>query len=273
MTLPATQPRRKINLHSQSLSMQSAPVRQHTARRKTVKRGDIQAFSPPAQRRLKSLFRRIDFLQFAASDPYAPASRGFLITVRCNHGDQPMNAAFKRMKDDLARALRKRFGESFGVIWKAERQRTTGTLHLHLVILFQNSQDRQQLRQWIDATWGQIIKSAQPDTNTKCLYDDCTRLADYLAKQPVTKDQTWIHGKCYGQWGVLPFSEPETLEIAEDWQLDVAITVLQEILPERRKVQKLSTKWKGFSLDELTRQQLADFATEYKRRVDAVVNW
>lgn len=272
MTLPATQKRRKINLHRQSLSMQSVPIRQYTGCRRTAKRGDIQAFSPAAQRRFKSLFRCIDFLHYTASEPYAPASRGFLVTIKCDHGDQPMKSAFRRMKDDLARAFRTRFGESFGAIWKAERQRTTGTLHLHIVLLFKYSQDRQQLREWIEATWGQITKSAQPDTNTKCLYDNCARLALYLAKQPAAEGQTWTYGKCYGRWGVLPFSEPETLEM-EDWQLDVAIAVLQEMLPESRKVQKLSTRWKGFSLDELTRQQVADFAAEYKRRIAAVLTW
>ena len=273
MSFQSTQVKRRINLHSQSLSLYSVSVRQYSSRQNSSKRGEIQAFSSAAQRRFRSLFRRIDFSTFAVSDPYASASQGFLVTVRCDHGDQPTKPVFKRIKDDLARALRMKFGELFGVIWKAERQRTTGTLHLHLVVLFQYSQDRQQLRDWVSVTWGQIIKSVQPDTNTKCLYDNCMRLAVYLAKQPVSKGQTWGHGKCYGQWGVLPFSEPETIEITEDWELEEAIKVLQEMLPESRKIQKLSTRWKGFSLDDLTRQQLADFVAEYRRRIGAVSSW
>lgn len=127
-------------------------------------RKPVRAFSKTSQGSLKALWRRINWAPYLSSSPQEPQGRGLFVTLTLPQDQDPSREAFKRLKDRTRDRVLRQFGEGLeGVIWKSERQKETGTPHLHLVMLFAEHQDVVAVRIWFRNTWPFLVGYHSPE--------------------------------------------------------------------------------------------------------------
>ena len=238
------------------------------------RRGATNTFGKSAISGFKSTWRKIDFQDYLSDSGKATESKGFFLTGVLPQSHKPTRESWKKLKDALHVAATKRFGQTSSFIWKAELQPATGTLHIHVVVFAKETHKRLQISAWFRETWCCLCQDQSRHfrrygTKTQTLFGGTLDLLRrYLLKHPITGDQEWKFGKVWGCWNKANLPVVDPVEYHFDTDTDDNLGVLIQFLQQHqltrniRKVGKLSTLWKGFSID-LPPDQIKQLQRDY----------
>lgn len=232
------------------------PRKPGTAGKPGRTRGDTETFTAKSKKNFLSQLRQIGFQSYLGQTQFDFEARAFFFTLDLPQDHEPTLESFRKMKDALYRQLFNYFGSASSAIWKAERQKKTGTAHLHIIFFADKIHQRLKVAYWLQGAWCRICRDYQPDfqaygSDVETIYEPLG-LGKYLAKDHITQEQTWRLGAIWGTWGKknLPTKTEASIRIDEDdyWTLQQFTDFLKihPLMPQTRKVSNLSPAWDGF---------------------------
>ncbi len=252
-------------------------------------RGSVTNFSAAARSRLKSQLNNLDWLAgYLEDSKRAVSGRSFFVSLNCPKNSMYTQKEFTALRSYLFTALTRKFRSIQGGVWKAELQRD-GTPHLHIALFFEERQFTANLTEVISTIWIQATKCSDHRFTTSavdvqaCYRSEgsigCPKLIDYMAKPAIREGQEWKLGRIWGCFREksLPMCETVVLRSEDDLAelgKEIMLLCLKEhpVAGQNRKVQKLTSNWKGWTLD-LDPEIAEEVVQEYQRRLAECVAW
>jgi hypothetical protein len=189
-------------------------------------RGEISGFSEASRRRLQRKLIRLDM-----------RANWDFVTLTYPGEFSKDATRWKMDLDAFHSAIRRKWGERFGgAFWRLEQQKR-GAPHFHLLVYWAGSDvSVSDLRRWVRETWTRIIGKPLNAEWVRTQVQDvevqpdggAVKLLHYLLKYLGKIDgDGWIDrstgevvntGRVWGEWGELPYVEPQAIAIAgKDW--------------------------------------------------------
>lgn len=249
-------------------------------------RGTIATLSESAAKRFKSTWRRIDFSPYLGQHDHEPEGKGFQFTLTLPPRTVLAKKDFQRLEDALHKAFNKAFGLDSSYVRRSAFQEN-GRPHWHITAFFQDVWKLRKVAKTVRNIWCRLCNCdttsfRKSGSKVQTLYGagSMLRLRDYLINQDEYDHLTWIYGRAWGVWNKdsLPRCEVTSYnldindEVAEGYHyqhepdMEKLILFLQAhpLTRDRQKVQKLSTAWRGFTIEFADPADLQQLHQDYE---------